>query len=236
MAKSVYADKKIFTVTPDRRGGGDLFRSPSAPSNWPPPHQTGSRARRSGRHPRFIGWNNQKPRWAYIAFPAWEPLLHTLNFRLFPEQSSLPFHQPPPATKVISWTARWCPCWPRCATRSPRSKHIVVERCRDPAVCSGVRRSTPRRCSQHRKRRDSSGPNWTNTRQPFSCYSLGNDRRPQGRAVLAPLHPGYTPMSLDYGLIQSGQRTRPGLAHRWPMFHVQRLGDRSSRPFSAVPS
>ena len=82
--ESVYADKKIFTVTPDGVEEATFF-------------QVAKRAeqlaaalvklgvRRGDRVATFM-WNNQAHVEAYLAVPSMGAVLHTLNIRLFPEQ------------------------------------------------------------------------------------------------------------------------------------------------------
>jgi len=74
--ESVYSEKKVFTVTHEGVERQRSFRSPSAPSSWPP------RSPSSGCN-RRPGWNvhvdNQAHMEAYIAVPCMGAVLHTLN-------------------------------------------------------------------------------------------------------------------------------------------------------------
>jgi fatty-acyl-CoA synthase len=80
----IYADKKIFTVTPD---GVDVATF----------YEVSKRAERlaaalvelgigQGDRVATFMWNNQAHMEAYIAIPCMGAVLHTLNIRLFPEQ------------------------------------------------------------------------------------------------------------------------------------------------------
>jgi fatty-acyl-CoA synthase len=80
----VYADKKIFTVTPDGVDVATFF-------------EVSKRAERlaaalvelgigQGDRVATFMWNNQAHMEAYIAIPCMGAVLHTLNIRLFPEQ------------------------------------------------------------------------------------------------------------------------------------------------------
>lgn len=80
----LYADKKIFTVTPEGVGESTFF-------------ETSKRAERLAAALVRLGvgpgdrvgtfmWNNQAHVEAYLAVPCMGAVLHTLNIRLFPEQ------------------------------------------------------------------------------------------------------------------------------------------------------
>ena len=80
----VYSEKKVLPSRPRASRRRRSFRSPSAPSNWPPPSR--SSASQPGDRVATFMWNNQAHMEAYIAVPCMGAVLHTLNIRLFPEQ------------------------------------------------------------------------------------------------------------------------------------------------------
>ena len=80
----VYADKKIFTVTPDGEEVATFFEvSKRAERLAAALERLG--VKRGERVATFM-WNNQRHMEAYYAVPSMGAVLHTLNIRLFPEQ------------------------------------------------------------------------------------------------------------------------------------------------------
>jgi fatty-acyl-CoA synthase len=80
----VYADKKVFTVTPDGADEATFFQISKRAE------QLAAALRKLGiehgdRVATFM-WNNQAHMEAYLAVPSMGAVLHTLNIRLFPEQ------------------------------------------------------------------------------------------------------------------------------------------------------
>jgi len=80
----IYADKKIFTVTPEGVEEATFFEvSKRAERLAAALERVG--VRRGERVATFM-WNNQRHMEAYYAVPSMGAVLHTLNIRLFPEQ------------------------------------------------------------------------------------------------------------------------------------------------------
>ena len=80
----VYADKKIFTVTPE---GVDeaTFLQVAKRSEQLAAALVRLGVKRGDRVATFM-WNNQAHVEAYLAIPSMGAVLHTLNIRLFPDQ------------------------------------------------------------------------------------------------------------------------------------------------------
>jgi fatty-acyl-CoA synthase len=82
--ESIYADKKIFTVTPEGIDEATFFQvSKRAEQLAAALLKLGVRA---GDRVATFMWNNQAHLEAYLAVPSMGAVLHTLNIRLFPEQ------------------------------------------------------------------------------------------------------------------------------------------------------
>ncbi|HEY5111830.1 MAG TPA: long-chain fatty acid--CoA ligase [Acidimicrobiales bacterium] len=80
----IYADKKIFTVTPDGVEEATFFQiSKRAEQLAAALTKLGVK---SGERVATFMWNNQTHMEAYLAVPSMGAVLHTLNIRLFPEQ------------------------------------------------------------------------------------------------------------------------------------------------------
>jgi fatty-acyl-CoA synthase len=80
----LYADKKVFTVTPDGVSEANFFQiSKRAEQLAAALAKLG--IARGDRVATFM-WNNQTHLEAYLAVPSMGAVLHTLNIRLFPEQ------------------------------------------------------------------------------------------------------------------------------------------------------
>jgi fatty-acyl-CoA synthase len=80
----IYADKKVFTVTPDGVEEATFFQiSKRAEQLAAALKKLGVR---SGDRVGTFMWNNQAHMEAYLAVPSMGAVLHTLNIRLFPEQ------------------------------------------------------------------------------------------------------------------------------------------------------
>ena len=80
----VYADKRVFTITPDGVDEATFFQiSKRAEQLAAALSKLGVR---SGDRVGTFMWNNQAHMEAYLAVPSMGAVLHTLNIRLFPEQ------------------------------------------------------------------------------------------------------------------------------------------------------
>ncbi|MHB2028954.1 MAG: long-chain fatty acid--CoA ligase [Acidimicrobiales bacterium] len=80
----IYADKKVFTVTPDGVEEATFFQIARRAEQLAAA-LTALGVRRGDRVATFM-WNNQTHMEAYLAVPSMGAVLHTLNIRLFPEQ------------------------------------------------------------------------------------------------------------------------------------------------------
>ena len=118
----VYADKKIFTVTPDGVEEATFF-------------QVSKRAEQlaaalvelgigPGDRVATFMWNNQAHMEAYFAVPSMGSVLHTLNIRLFPEQLSYIINHA--EDKVIIVDASLVPLLARVRDQLTTVEHIIV--------------------------------------------------------------------------------------------------------------
>src|ERR1039458_8416332 len=82
----VYAEKKVFTVTPDGVDEATFFQIAKRAEQLASA-LTRLGVKRGDRVATFM-WNNQAHMEAYFAIPSMGAVLHTLNIRLFPEQLS----------------------------------------------------------------------------------------------------------------------------------------------------
>ena len=80
----VYADKKVFTVTPDGVDEATFFQIAQRAQQLAAA-LTKLGVKRGDRVATFM-WNNQAHMEAYLAIPSMGAVMHTLNIRLFPEQ------------------------------------------------------------------------------------------------------------------------------------------------------
>src|ERR1019366_3109027 len=80
----IYADKRVFTVTPDGVDEATFFQIAKRAEQLASA-LTKLGVGRGDRVATFM-WNNQAHMEAYLAVPSMGAVLHTLNIRLFPEQ------------------------------------------------------------------------------------------------------------------------------------------------------
>ncbi len=118
----VYAQKKVFTVSPDGVKEATFF-------------EISKRAERLAAALAKLGveqgdrvatfmWNNQTHMEAYIAVPCMGAVLHTLNIRLFPEQLAYIINHA--QDKVIIVDATLIPALAKVRDQIPTVEHIIV--------------------------------------------------------------------------------------------------------------
>ena len=134
----VYADKKIFTVTPDGRRRSVVLRRLQARRATRQGPRRDSAWSAGDRVATFM-WNNQSHLEAYLAIPCMGAVLHTLNIRLFPEQLAYIINHA--KTRSSSSTPRSVPLLAKVRDQMPAVEHIIVHGDRSDRRCS-VRRST----------------------------------------------------------------------------------------------
>jgi fatty-acyl-CoA synthase len=118
----IYADKKIFTVTPEGVEEATFF-------------QVSKRAEQlaaaltdlgvaPGERVATFMWNNQAHMEAYIAVPCMGAVLHTLNIRLFPEQLAYIINHA--EDQVIIVDSSLVPLLAKVRDQIPSVRHIIV--------------------------------------------------------------------------------------------------------------
>jgi fatty-acyl-CoA synthase len=120
--ESVYAHKKIFTVTPEGVNVA-TFLEVSKRAEQLAAALTKLGVKRDDRVATFM-WNNQTHVEAYIAVPCMGAVLHTLNIRLFPEQLAFIINHA--EDQVIIVDASLAPLLAKVRDQIPTVKHIIV--------------------------------------------------------------------------------------------------------------
>ena len=120
--QTVYADKKIFTVTPEGVEEATFFQVAQRAEQLAAA-LTKLGVQRDDRVATFM-WNNQTHVEAYIAIPCMGAILHTLNIRLFPEQLAFIINHA--QDKVIIVDASLVPLLAKVRDQIPTVEHIIV--------------------------------------------------------------------------------------------------------------
>jgi fatty-acyl-CoA synthase len=118
----VYADKKIFTVTPDGVEEATFFQI-SKRAEQLAAALTALGVKRGDRVATFM-WNNQAHVEAYLAVPSMGAVLHTLNIRLFPEQLAYIINHA--EDEVVIVDASLAPLFARVRDQIPLVKTIIL--------------------------------------------------------------------------------------------------------------
>jgi fatty-acyl-CoA synthase len=120
--ESIYADKRIFTVTPDGAEEATFFQvSKRAEQLAAALVKLGVR---SGDRVATFMWNNQAHVEAYLAVPSMGAVLHTLNIRLFPEQLAYIINHA--EDRVVIVDASLAPAFAKIRDQIPRVETIIV--------------------------------------------------------------------------------------------------------------
>jgi fatty-acyl-CoA synthase len=118
----VYADKKIFTVTPEGVEEATFFQI-SKRAEQLAAALTTLGVRPGDRVATFM-WNNQAHMEAYLAVPSMGAVLHTLNIRLFPEQLAYIINHAEDHVVIVD--ASLAPLFARVRDQIPTVKTIIV--------------------------------------------------------------------------------------------------------------
>jgi fatty-acyl-CoA synthase len=118
----VYADKKIFTVTPDGVEESTFFQT-SKRAEQLAAALTKLGVKRGDRVATFM-WNNQAHAETYLAVPSMGAVLHTLNIRLFPEQLSYIINHA--EDEIVIVDASLAPMFARVKDQIPSVKTIIL--------------------------------------------------------------------------------------------------------------
>jgi fatty-acyl-CoA synthase len=120
--ESVYANKKIFTVTPEGVNEATFFEV-SKRAEQLATALTKLGVQRDDRVATFM-WNNQTHVEAYIAVPCMGAILHTLNIRLFPEQLAYIINHAEDEVVIVDNSL--VPLLAKVRDQIPTVKHIIV--------------------------------------------------------------------------------------------------------------
>jgi fatty-acyl-CoA synthase len=118
----VYADKKVFTVTPEGVEEATFFEI-SKRAEQLAAALTNLGVKRGDRVATFM-WNNQAHMEAYLAIPSMGAVLHTLNIRLFPEQLAYIINHA--EDEVVIVDASLAPLFARVRDQIPTVQTIVL--------------------------------------------------------------------------------------------------------------
>jgi fatty-acyl-CoA synthase len=118
----VYADKKIFTVTPEGVEEATFFQI-SKRAEQLAAALTKLGTQRGDRVATFM-WNNQAHMEAYLAIPSMGAVLHTLNIRLFPEQLAYIINHA--EDEIVIVDASLAPLFARVRDQIPTVKTIIL--------------------------------------------------------------------------------------------------------------
>jgi fatty-acyl-CoA synthase len=118
----VYADKKIFTVTPEGVDEATFFQI-SKRAEQLAAALTNLGVKRGDRVATFM-WNNQAHMEAYLAIPSMGAVLHTLNIRLFPEQLAYIINHAEDEFVIVD--ASLAPLFARVRDQIPSVKTIIL--------------------------------------------------------------------------------------------------------------
>ncbi len=118
----VYADKKIFTVTPDGVDEATFFEI-SKRAEQLAAALTRLGVQRGDRVATFM-WNNQAHMEAYLAVPSMGAVLHTLNIRLFPDQLAYIINHA--EDEVVIVDASLAPLFARVRDQIPLVKTVIL--------------------------------------------------------------------------------------------------------------
>jgi fatty-acyl-CoA synthase len=118
----VYADKKIFTVTPDGVDEATFFEIAKRAEQLAAA-LTKLGVKRGDRVATFM-WNNQAHMEAYLAVPSMGAVLHTLNIRLFPDQLAYIINHA--EDEVVIVDASLAPLFARVRDQIPLVRAIIL--------------------------------------------------------------------------------------------------------------
>ncbi|NNN00994.1 MAG: long-chain fatty acid--CoA ligase [Acidimicrobiaceae bacterium] len=120
--ESIYADKKIFTVTPQGVDEATFFEVSKRSE------RLAAALRRLGVGPgdrvATFMWNNQAHMEAYLAVPSMGAVLHTLNIRLFAEQLAFIINHAEDQVIIVDSTL--IPLLAKVRDQIPSVRHIIV--------------------------------------------------------------------------------------------------------------
>jgi len=118
----VYADKKVFTVTPEGVEEATFFQIAKRAEQLAAA-LTNLGVRPGDRVGTFM-WNNQAHMEAYLAVPSMGAVLHTLNIRLFPEQLAYIINHAEDDIVIVD--ASLAPLFARVRDQIPTVKTIIL--------------------------------------------------------------------------------------------------------------
>ena len=221
----VYADKKIFTVTPEGVEQATFFQvSKRAEQLAAALIKLG--VQRGDRVATFM-WNNQAHLEAYMAIPCMGAVLHTLNIRLFPEQLAYIINHA--EDQIIIVDASLVPVLAKVRDQLTTVRHIIVHGHDD----SGVLGETlDYESLVHAERPGFEWPELDERSAAIMCYTSGTTGNPKGVV--------YSHRSTWLHSMASTSANSIGLCEKdrclliVPMFHVNAWGAAYTAFFAGV--
>src|SRR5579863_7133241 len=120
--EAVYAEKKVFTVTPEGVEEATFFEVAKRAERLAAALTTlGVQA---GDRVATFMWNNQAHMEAYVAVPCMGAVLHTLNIRLFPDQLAFIINHAEDSMIIVD--SSLVPALAKIRDQIPTVKHIIV--------------------------------------------------------------------------------------------------------------
>ena len=173
---------EVVTLTADGPERGEPPRRRPARSTASRGRSRRSASRRGDRVGTFA-WNSQRHFECYFAIPCIGAVLHTINLRLFPEQIVYVINHA--EDRIVFVDDTLAPALAALAPQLDRVEHFVV-------MGDGPAGDLPR-VLRYEELLEAAGdgaadyPELDEREAAALCYTPGHDRRPQGRALLAPL-------------------------------------------------
>ncbi|HQT98988.1 MAG TPA: long-chain fatty acid--CoA ligase [Acidimicrobiales bacterium] len=223
--ESVYADKKVFTVTPDGVEVATYFEISKRAERLAAALERLGIAR--GERVATFMWNNQRHMEAYYAVPSMGAVLHTLNIRLFPEQLIYVINHA--RDKIIVVDASLVPLLAKVRDQLPSVEHIIVAGEGD---TTGLGETLDYETLLEAERPGYQWPVLNEREAAIMCYTSGTTGNPKGVV--------YSHRSTWLHSLASMSANSVGLCERdrclliVPMFHVNAWGAAFTAMFAGM--
>lgn len=223
--ESVYADKKVFTVTPDGVEVATYFEISKRAERLAAALERLGVAR--GERVATFMWNNQRHMEAYYAVPSMGAVLHTLNIRLFPEQLTYVINHA--QDKIIIVDASLVPLLAKVRDQLLSVEHIIVAGSGD---TSGLGDTLDYETLLEAEQPGYQWPVLNERDAAIMCYTSGTTGNPKGVV--------YSHRSTWLHSLASMSANSVGLCERdrclliVPMFHVNAWGAAFTAMFAGM--